>query len=331
MTDEKMDETLSLDDLEPRFRGMSREALGRVLGVLDHELAKHPGSFEYHFGEMYANRAHMRFALGMPAELIMEDFLLAARCLSGDPGVHLSRHTEEQLLTRRIRPVEYGILSGNVKLMHRLAINYGVPVALAQAGMAKPELAREMRILSPGLVGLPLTEPHHLLGLGAALYGGAIAAAARGYEDEVRLMLSLFAHAEFRGELSPGEKEVMVRYAGLCQALSEVVTPKQRPLGAMVADQIQRYTNRLKNAMGLEFQQPTSPQRYLDTGALAVMALGVMTDQPFGDFPPDPAITPFAAGYADLLDYMRSHPLVQDEAPESLEVEVTDVEPPAGG
>lgn len=307
-------EALSLDDLEPRFPGMQRHALARVLGTLDHELNKHPGSFEYAWSELYANRAHVRFALGIPVDLVMEDFLLAARCLSGDPGLHLSRHSEEQLLTRRIRPVEYGILSGNIKLAKRLAINYGVPVAMAQAGMGKPELTREMRILSPGLVGMRLTESHHLLGLAAALYGGAIASAARGYEDEVKLILTLLAHADFGGELSPGEREVMVRYTGLCQALAEVVFPRKRPIGAMLADQIQRYTNRLKNALGLEFLQPTTPQRYIDTGALAVMALAVMTDHPFGEFPPDPAITPLATGYAELLAYMQSHPVVYGEA-----------------
>lgn len=298
----------SLDDLQPRFPGMSREALARVLYDLDEALGRDPGSFEYRYVETYAHRANVRFALGLPANLVMDDFMMAGRCLSGDPGVHLGRHTEEQLLTRRVRPVEYGVLSGNLSLAERLAINYAVPAAQGRAGLGAPALTRELRILSPALVNEPILEPAHLMGLAASIYSAALAAAVQGYEEEVRFLLRWLAQAESPTALSDAERAVMVRYAGLSQALGEVVLPAGQPLEAMLADQIQRSTSRLKVVLGLEFQQPTHPHPYVDTSVLAIMALAIYTGRTLEGFPPDPDITPYARGYADLIEFMLHRP-----------------------
>lgn len=285
----------------PRIPGLSMQAAVKVLEELDGKVSRYVGELDLRYAQDYIDRAHMRYAVGWDAAGVLDDFWMASRCLASDFKLFLSRHPAEQLLTRRISPVEAGVLSGQIDLAKRLAAGYGLPVLTAQAGLGGESLKKEMNILSPGLLGQPISHPQHLLGLAAAVYAGALASAVRGYADEVLLTVKSLADVAFRGELSEGHKGVMARYSGLCEIILELTRPAGRNLPAMLSDQIERYTSRLKNNLGTVYLKPQMPVRYLDTSALSLMALASLTERDLKPFPPNPEMTPNAIPYMDFV------------------------------
>ncbi len=288
----------------PRVADLDMEAAEGLLAELDLEVEKYVGELDYRYAAAYASRGHMRFAAGGSAESVLDDFWMASRCLAANPGMHLIRHAPEQLLTRRIMPVELGLLGGQIDLAKRLAAVYGLPLVIGRAGLADAQLEAELRTLSPGLLGEPLRHPQHLLGLAAAVYAGCLGSAVRGFEDEVRMGLGLLSGAIFDGELTAAQHGTMARYGGLCTALLELTQPGERHLEAILADQIERYAAQTRAAHGQGYARPTAPRRYMDTSSMAILALARLAGYPLGAFPPDPSATPNAARYQDFLDAM---------------------------
>ena len=288
----------------PRVAGLDVEQAERLIAELDGEVDRYVGAYDHRHAPAYVSRAHLRFAAGYAAPAVLDDFWMASRCLAGEPALHLSRHAPEQLLTRRITPVEVGILGGQLDLARRLAAGYGLPTLAIRAGLASEELLEEGRLLSPGLLGEPIKHPQHLLGLAAAAYAGALGSAIRGFEDEVALAIHLVGEVRFMGTLNAGEREVMVRYAGLCEVLLELVRSGERDLGGMLADQIERYTSRLAASLGEGYTSPKQPVRYIDTSSLTLLGLASMLDRDMLGFPPNPEVTPSAAAYKDFVEAM---------------------------
>jgi hypothetical protein len=288
----------------PRVPGLDVEVAMGLHGELDREVERYVGEFDHRHAGAYASRGHMRYALGFSPEDVLDDFWMAARCLAGDAALFLARHPPEQLLTRRILPVEYGVLGGHLEIARRLAASYALPTLAIHAGVGGAELKAEGRIISPGLLGKAVEHPQHLLGLAAAVYAGALGSAVRGYGDEVQMTLRLLAQVQFRGELSEAHKQLMVRYTGLCEVLLELVQPEGRDLPAILADQIERYTARLAQGAGESFYKPSKPLRYVDTSSLALMGLMAMLDHSLSSFPPHPEVTPSAVPYLDFVQAM---------------------------
>jgi hypothetical protein len=304
----------------PRVPRLDVEAAGSLHEALDKEVERYVGEFDHRHAGAYASRAHLRYALGFAPVAVLDDFWMAARCLAGEAALFLARHPPEQLLTRRILPVEYGVLGGQIEIARRLAASYALPALAIHAGVGGAPLRQEGELLSPGLVGRALTQPQHLLGLAAAVYAGALGSAVRGYADEVEMTLRLLAQADYRGPLDEGQKQTMVRYTGLCEVLQELVRPAGRNLPGILADQIERYTAKLAAGAGEEFYSPRKPLRYMDTSSLALMALLSMVGHPLEGFPPHPEVTPAAVPYLDFVAAMaeidREHlqPAAEDEA-----------------
>ncbi len=288
----------------PRVPKLDLPAALKLLEQLDKDTQHYIDEVDHRHAMAFANRAHLRYALGFSPTAVLDDFWMSARCLTGDAALHLARHTDEQLLTRRILPVELGLLSGHVELSKRLAASYALPTLAISAGVGGPRLRQEGRVLSPGLLGEPIGHVQHLLGLAAAVYAGCLGSAVRGYADEVQLTLRLLAEAKFRGKLDDGARQIMVRYTGLCEVLQELVQPSGRNLPAILADQIERYTTRLARTAGDAFFAPTKPLRYMDTSVLALMALMRLVDRPMESFPPHPEVTPAAVPYMDFVTVM---------------------------
>ena len=287
--------------LTPRIDGLNMDAASRLIAYIDLELTKDKGDLDYPLGFLYTHRAQMRFAMGFPAVDVLDDFWLGSRILVVNPATHLKRFPHEQLLTRRILPVEFGILGGHVGIIRRLANSFGFPLITAKAGLGGQDLATEARVISPGLLGEKNTHPQHLIGVAAGVYAAVIASAARGYDDEVKIALNLLANADFDDELEPGYKAVMLRYAGLCEAVLELVQPGHRDFGAIIADQLHRYHQQLSFKLGDQLQNPTSPQRFIDTSSVAVFGLAVLSGYDIGKI----TLSPETAFYYDLLHAMQ--------------------------
>lgn len=288
----------------PRIPGLDVDAAMALHQELDSEVERYVGEFDHRHAAAYASRAHMRYALGFSPEDVLDDFWMAARCLAGEASLFLARHPPEQLLTRRILPVEYGVLGGHLEIARRLAASYALPTLAIHAGVGGSELRSEGRVISPGLLGEPVAHPQHLLGLAAAVYAGALGSAVRGYGDEVQMTLRLLAQVQFKGELSEAHKQLMVRYTGLCEVLLELVQPAGRNLPAILADQIERYTARLAQSSQEAFYKPNKPLRYVDTSSLALMGLMSLLDHSLSSFPPHPEVTPSAVPYLDFVRAM---------------------------
>ena len=289
---------------EPRIALLDVAAVEIQMNDLDAEVKKFVGGLDPRYAAAYTARGHMRFAMGACVQDVLDDFWMSARCLAAEPGMHMSRHSPEQLMTRRMLPVEMGLLGGQVDLARRLAAGFGLPILVGRAGMADPQTERELRILSPGLMGEALRHPQHLLGLAAAVYAGTLAAAVRGYADEVKMGLRILADAHFEAELTGAQRGVIFRYSGLCEVILELVQPGQRHLTKLLAEQIEAYTAQLRRSSGASFTRPASPLKYIDTSSMALLALAALAGYPLGDFPPEPEETPHAKVYADFVDAM---------------------------
>ena len=308
----------------PRIAGLDLDAVKLQIENLDAEVKKYVGGLDHRYAAAYTSRGHMRFALGAPAQDVLDDFWMSARCLAADPGMHIARHSPEQLRTRRMLPVEMGLLGGQLDLARRLAAGYGLPILVGRAGMADAATQRELRVLSPALVGQPMTHPQHLLGLAAAVFAGTLASAVRGYSDEVEMGLRILAEAEFDASLSPAQRGVMIRYGGLCEAVLELVQPGQRHFSMILADQIERYSAQMRQTLGEGYTCPEAPRRYMDTSSMALLALAALAGYPLGDFPPQPAQTPQARVYGEFVDAMvagreEAKVAVEEEKKEELD------------
>ncbi len=307
-----MSQDITTIEISPRFAGMKAQALSDLLAELDNEVERYVGELDYRHAAAYAARAHIRFAAGYPAPEILDDCWMASRCLITNPELHLHRTPHERLLSRRITPIELALLGGDPELAKRMAGAYGLPVVAGRAGVADAELTRELRILSPALIGQPLRSAQDLLGLAAAVYAGALSAVTRGFADEALMAIELLAKAQYNGELSDGQKAVMVRYGGLCEALLELIRPGERDLGGILADQIDRHTSRTMAALG--DQGPKAQTRLLDTGSLALLALATLIERPPAPFPPRPDVTPAACLYTEFLAVMAHGQQRQEES-----------------
>lgn len=285
--------------LTPRLPGLDGAALSRLLEELEEEVIRYVDTLDLRHAGAFAMRAHVRFAAGAPPDEVLDDLWMASRCLISDPAMHLARTPPERLLTRRISPIEVALLGGQPELAARLAGALGLPLAAGLAGVADEALMEELGILSPGLVGKPLTRPEHLMGLAAAVWAGALSAAARGFEDEALMALSLLARARYDGPLEPQHRAVMMRYGGLCEGLLEILRPDERDLEGIIADQLERFTAQL-----LAAPAQAGPRRFMDTGALSLVALALLAGRTLGPMPPRPDITPLAMAYTELLEAM---------------------------
>ena len=292
-------------EIKPRVEGLDLPTVERMLEELGQKVEYKDEKLEIAFAGAFVARAHLRFAAGWDPGDVVTDLWYASRCYGIDPGQHLARHAYEQLLTRRIVPVECGILGGQVDLCKRLAAAYGLPLVTALGGLATPELASELSTLSPALRGQPITHPQQLLGLAAAVYAAALASAARGYADEVKIAIQTLNKAAFRGTLDPVQKQIFERYVGLCEGLAELVAPGGRDLSKLLGDVVATYTNYVRGQLGDAWLTPTGPTRYVDTGVLAVLGMALLTGYELGPFPAQGEDRPEVLAYADFVDAMR--------------------------
>jgi hypothetical protein len=292
-------------EMQPRIAGLDVEVAERMLEELGKKVEYKDEKLEPSYAGAFVARAHLRFAAGWDPGEIVTDLWYAGRCYGIDPGQHLSRFAYEQLLTRRIVPVECGILGGQLDLCKRLAAAYGLPLVTGLGGLATPELAAELKTLSPALCGQPIMHPQQLLGLAAGVYAAALASAARGYADEVKIAIQTLNKAAFRGELDDTQKAIFRRYAGLCEGLAELVAPGGRDLGKLLGDVVAVYTGYMRGQLGDAWVSPKGPTRYVDTGVLAVLGMAILTQYPLGAFPAEGETRPEVLAYADFVDAMR--------------------------
>ncbi len=262
----------------PRLDGFDQTAIAARLDACAEHFLVHVDELDYRNFEPYVTRASFRFVAGSPIIDVVDDLFLAARCLHERSDLHLSRLPNERFLSRRVIPVELAIISGQPVVIQEMAEHYGLPLILLLAQSAPDQIFKEAILLTSFFRRGSCTVHQDLAGLGAIVYAGAIAAIARGFDDEAVLALNLYADARgaFDG-LDPGPAgPVLKRYDRLNLALACLLRGEWDELAHHLADLAETYIVDLKAKLGEAFTAPESPQRYIDLSVITLLALAAL-------------------------------------------------------
>ncbi|GMV40903.1 MAG: hypothetical protein AMXMBFR64_26190 [Myxococcales bacterium] len=260
------------------FEDIDGAALRAQVAACDAALGKYVDEIDYRNLSWYVSRACLRYALGGDPAAVTDDLWLAARCLQGRESMHLDRIPVERFLTRRILPIELGLLSGQPAITRDLAEGAGFSVPTVIANESE-ELFREAGRLTSWFRRGSCATHQDLAGLGAVVFGGALAAISRGFDDEAALGLNLFADARepFR-HVEPPEKvaAVLRRYDGLLLSLACLLRNEPDRLAHVLAGVVEGYCADLRHKLGAELLTPTEPHHYLDLSSLAILAIAAL-------------------------------------------------------
>lgn len=297
----------------PRVDGIDRAAFITCFEDVCDYLTRHVDEIDYRNLDAYLNRAHLGFAMGGPVRGVADDLYLAARTLHNRQDLHLSRHTPQKFLTRRVLPVELGLMSGQPLVTQEMAIHYGLPFTLLLAEEAPDEVFREACLLTTWFRRGSCTSHKDLAGLAGLCYAGALAAIGRGFDDEAVLALATFREASKPFEKLPAGPvaPTLRRYDMLCGALTALLSGQYEVLGEVMGELIAAWDEDQRAKLGAAYTAPTQPQRWLDTGAAAILAMAALRQVAV----PLPATGP-AAPYRDLVVFFTTAPARIMEAPE---------------
>lgn len=287
------------------YESVDAAAVGAQIAVCDTALGKYVDQIDYRNLSWYVSRASLRYVLGVDAAPITDDLWLAARCLQGRESMHLDRIPVEKFLTRRILPIELGLLSGQPAITRDLADGAGFSLPSVIANESE-ELYKEASRLTTFFRRGSCATHQDLAGLGAVVFGSALSAIARGFDDEAALGLNVFADARepFQGVAAPEKvAPVLARYDRLLLSLACLLRDERDRLAHLLAEVVDAYATDLANKIGPELTAPTEPHPYLDLSALAILAIAALR----GMEVPVPDQGP-AAGYGAIFHFFMTSP-----------------------
>lgn len=245
---------------------------------------KHVDETDYRNLDWYLQRASLRFAVGDDIIEVLDDLFLAARCLHDRHAMHLELKPPEMFMTRRIVPVELGIISGMPMLTMEFSATYGLPLMMVLGKTASEEIMSEACLLSTyfrsGLVG----DFYELAGVSAVIYAGVIAAIGRGFDDEAILALNRYAKARdsLRGMPPAAALTKIRRYDALNTALACLCNGDFGMIGELLAPVAEDFLNENRKKFGDdEFFSPSkSPSaKYFDVSILTILALVALREK----------------------------------------------------
>lgn len=287
------------------FESLDVAASRAQLDACNTALIKYVDEADYRNLQWYVSRASLRYALGEHPAGISDDLWLAARCLHGKEAMHLDRVPIEKFLTRRILPVELGLVSGQPALTRDLAEGAGFPLARALANDSE-ELHRESARLTSFFRRGSCATHQDLAGLGAVVFGGALSAIARGFDDEAALGLNVFADARepFQHVDAPAPVQpTLRRYDALLLSLALLLREERDRLAQVLQGVAEAHCADLQRKHGDDLLRPTEPHPYLDLSTLAILAVAALRGM---DVPL--ATTGPAAGYAAVFEFFVTCP-----------------------
>ncbi|PJB46010.1 MAG: hypothetical protein CO108_06420 [Deltaproteobacteria bacterium CG_4_9_14_3_um_filter_63_12] len=275
MMDEVMDETTTQPVQRQRIEDVDPEAIKVRFAESEEFFALHVDELDYRNYEGYVARANLRWLAGEPIVGVIDDIFLAARCLHKEASLHLARHPNERFLTRRVLPVELGIISGQPLVILEMSMRFGLPLTLLLARSAPDDVFREANLLTRYFMRGSCLSTQDLAGLGALVYAGTIAAIGRGFDDEAVLALNLFAEARepFQRALKSEPHPTLERYDHLCLVLANVLSGDFEQVGDLLGDLASKYDADLRAKLGEGFKDPKNTQRYFDLSIVAILAL----------------------------------------------------------
>lgn len=284
--------------MQPRIEGINAEAVAKLFTEAEEYLTtKHLDELDYRNLEWYIWRANLKYLRGNPAVEIVDDLFMAARCVHKHADLHLGKHPAERFLTRRVIPVELGLISGVPMITLELASRIGLPLMMLLADDGGLELHREASLLTRYFKRGSCTSHQDVAGLGALVYAGSIAAIARGFDDEAALGLNIFSEARApfaKLEAKPAELPFFRRYDLLNLGLVCLIQGDNEGLTDVLTSLAENYTADLQARLGEAYFEPRGPQRYFDLSVVAFLASSVLRNAPL-ELPETGAIAPYRA------------------------------------
>ena len=283
--EEKMDEVKG-EVYEPASRGAARVA-GVDLAAIDARLkecaeffTKHCDEADYRNLDWYQWRMQLRFAAGDDVYEVVDDAFMAARCLHERHAMHLELKPPEMFMTRRIMPVELGIISGMPMLTLEFSATYGLPLMMVLGGTAPEDLMSEANLMTSYFRRGFCADFAELTGLSAVIYAGVIAAIGRGFDDEATLGINTYAKARdsLRGMPPASLLPKIKRYDALITALACLCAGNIEMIGDVLAPEAEAFEADQRRRGGEAYLSPSKMPvpKYFDTAILTILALIVL-------------------------------------------------------
>ena len=283
--EEKMDEVKG-EVYEPAPRGAARVA-GVDLAAIDARLkecaeffTKHCDEADYRNLDWYQWRMQLRFAAGDDVYEVVDDAFMAARCLHERHAMHLELKPPEMFMTRRIMPVELGIISGMPMLTLEFSATYGLPLMMVLGGTAPEDLMSEANLMTSYFRRGFCADFAELTGLSAVIYAGVIAAIGRGFDDEATLGINTYAKARdsLRGMPPASLLPKIKRYDALITALACLCAGNIEMIGDVLAPEAEAFEAEQRRRGGEAYLSPSKMPvpKYFDTAILTILALIVL-------------------------------------------------------
>ena len=320
MSDEISSTNESLPPYEPEPRGEARipgidpNAIDKRLAECSEYFLKHCDETDYRNLEWYLWRMQLRFAVGDDIFEVVDDAFLAARCLHDRHAMHLELKPPEMFATRRIIPVELGILSGMPMLTLEFSATYGLPLMMVIGKTAPEDITGEANLMTSCFRRGFCPDYYELVGLAAVTYAGVIAAIGRGFDDEAIVGLNNYATARdsLRGMPPKSILPKLKRYDALNTALACLCRGDFDAIGGLLAPVADAFVEEQARKAGDEWLHPTKmPQhKYFDTAILTILALAALRQQII-ELPNTGAI----AAYRDFLRGLTEMPERRIEMP----------------
>ncbi len=264
-----------------RVEGVEAAALETVLARLETFLAEYADETDFRYAGAYIERSYARFALGQPLVDVIDDLWLASRCLRGRAELHLYRHPLERLRTRRIEPIEIGIIGGQADVMLEIATGYAFPLVKLLAHTATQEERNEGAHCSSFFSTERVQSLRDLVGLGAAVYSASLGAVIQGDYDEAELGLNLFRDAARAVGVEGGAADppALLRYVRLNRALRQILAEDREGLVETLDELTVAYARSLAPAQADgqdEWARPERAAAYFDTSTVALMGTALL-------------------------------------------------------
>lgn len=283
--EEKMDEVKG-EVYEPAPRGAAR-VKGVDLAAIDARLkecaeffTKHCDEADYRNLDWYQWRMQLRFAAGDDVYEVVDDAFMAARCLHERHAMHLELKPPEMFMTRRIMPVELGIISGMPMLTLEFSATYGLPLMMVLGGTAPEDLMSEANLMTSYFRRGFCADFAELTGLSAVIYAGVIAAIGRGFDDEATLGINTYAKARdsLRGMPPASLLPKIKRYDALITALACLCAGNIEMIGDVLAPEAEAFEADQRRRGGEAYLSPSKMPvpKYFDTAILTILALIVL-------------------------------------------------------
>jgi hypothetical protein len=298
---------------EPRFADVPAAALEAAMVPVTAYFLKHVDELDYRNLDQYVLRANLRFAQGRPEMEVVDDLFLAARCLKDHASLHLSKNAPERFITRRVLPVELGMLSGQPDLTQEMGEQLGMPFSLILAGEVTYEVVKEVDLLTSFFRKGACATHRDLGGLGAIAYSGALAAICRGFDDEAAFILGMFndiTRTMLDKPAPDAVKPMLLRYDGLCLALSALVKQEFEALSQIIGQLIEQHEAEQRRKLGDKWARADASARFLDTASVALLASAALRQVAL-------ELPPSAAHYQGFVTvFTTAPPRVEEERPE---------------